>query len=150
MFFRFIYLVFKLYCFIFRPVRMGVRALMIQNEKVWLVRHTYVAGWHMPGGGVKRGETLADAARREAFEETGAQLDKINLIGAYTNFSEWKTDHTVVFICRDFKITGGADGEIAEVREFPLKDLPADVFTPHKKLLDEYRTGKALPLFGEW
>ena len=74
MFVRLLYLGFKIYCFIFRPVRMGVRVAMIQNEKVWLVRHTYVPGWHMPGGGVKRGETLEAAARREAFEETGAQL----------------------------------------------------------------------------
>ncbi|NOT06421.1 MAG: NUDIX domain-containing protein [Anaerolineales bacterium] len=150
MFVRLLYLGFKIYCFIFRPVRMGVRVMMIQNEKVWLVRHTYVPGWHMPGGGVKRGETLEAAARREAFEETGAQLGEVSLMGAYTSFIQWKTDHAVVFICRDFMITGRSDGEIAEVRDFPLDELPRNVYLPHRLRLDEVRAGKNIPQFGEW
>jgi 8-oxo-dGTP pyrophosphatase MutT (NUDIX family) len=139
MFVRLLYFGFKIYCYIFRPVRMGVRVMMSQNKKVWLVRHTYIPGWHMPGGGVKRGETLENAARREAKEETGAQLGKISLMGAYTSFIQWKTDHTVVFICRDFTLTGKSDGEIAEVKEFSLNELPADVYPPHRLRLDEFR-----------
>lgn len=150
MFVRLLYLGFKIYCFIFRPVRMGVRVLMTQDNRVWLVRHTYVPGWHMPGGGVKRGETLVDAARREAMEETGAQLGEISLMGAYTSFIQWKTDHTIVFICSDFTQTGKSDGEIAEVKDFPLNELPANVFPSHRKRLEEYRDGKTHPQFGEW
>jgi ADP-ribose pyrophosphatase YjhB (NUDIX family) len=150
MFIRLLYLGFKIYCFIFRPVRIGVRVMMIQDNKVWLVRHTYVHGWYMPGGGVKRGETLANAARRETLEETGAQLGEINLLGIYTNFNEWKTDHAIVFICRDFTIIGGSDGEIAEVGAFSLDDLPVDVYPPHRLRLDEVRAGKNIPQFGEW
>jgi len=147
---RFLYLGFKIYCFIFRPVRMGVRALMIQGGKVWLVRHTYVRGWFLPGGGPKRGETLEHAARREALEETGAELGEMTLMGVYTNFVQWKTDHSIVFICKDFKITGRPDGEIAEMRAFSLDDLPADVFSSHRLRLDEYRAGRVIPSFGEW
>jgi 8-oxo-dGTP pyrophosphatase MutT (NUDIX family) len=150
MFFRLIYLGFRAYCFIFRPVRMGVRVMMIRNKKVWLVRHTYLPGWFMPGGGVKRGETLSEAACREAFEETGAQLAEISLVGAYTNFTEWKTDHALVFLCTDFKIIGKSDGEIAEVREFALNELPEDVYPSHRRRLEEYRDGKFHPQFGEW
>ncbi len=150
MFFRLIYFGFRIYCFIFRPVRMGVRVMMIQDKKVWLVRHTYLPGWFMPGGGVKRGETLSEAACREALEETGAQLGEVSLIGTFTNFTEWKTDHAVVFLCSDFKIIGESDGEIAEVKEFPLNELPADMYPPHRKRLEEYRDGKSHPQFGEW
>jgi 8-oxo-dGTP pyrophosphatase MutT (NUDIX family) len=150
MFVRLLYLGFKIYCFIFRPVRMGVRVMMTQNNRVWLVRHTYVPGWHMPGGGVKRGETLVDAARREAMEETGAHLGEIRLMGAYTSFIQWKTDHTIVFICSDFTLTGKSDGEIAEVKDFPLNELPSDAFPSHRKRLEEYRDGKPHPQFGEW
>ena len=150
MFVRLLYLGFKVYCFIFRPVRMGVRVMMIQNNRVWLVRHTYVPGWHMPGGGVKRGETLENAARREAKEETGAQLGKISLMGAYTSFIQWKTDHAIVFICSDFTLIGKSDGEIAEVKEFSLDELPANVYLPHRLRLDEFRAGKNIPQFGEW
>lgn len=147
---RLLYLGFKIYCFIFRPVRMGVRVLMLQDDKVWLVRHTYIRGWFLPGGGLKRGETLEGAARREAFEETGAQLGAVSLMGAYTNFVQWKTDHTIVFICKDFSITGSPDSEIAEMRAFPLDELPEDVFSSHRLRLDEVRAGKTAPQFGEW
>ena len=150
MYFRLLYISFKIYCFIFRPVRMGVRVVMIQNDKVWLVRHTYLPGWFLPGGGLKRKETLEQAARREAFEETGAELREITLIGAYSNFKEWKTDHTIVFLCKDFNINGKTDGEIAEVRAFPLNTLPANVFSVHRRLIADYAQGKKQPLFGEW
>ncbi len=147
---RLLYLGFKIYCFIFRPVCMGARIVMLQNDKIWLVRHTYLPGWFLPGGGLKRGETLEQAARREAYEETGAQLGSVSLMGAYTNFVQWKTDHSIVFICRDFSITGKPDGEIAEARAFPLNELPEDVFPSHRLRLDELRTGGSAPQFGEW
>lgn len=151
MYFRLLYLGFKIYCFIFRPVRMGVRTVMLQNNEVWLVRHTYLPGWFLPGGGLKRNETLEQAARREAFEETGAVLMGMTLMGAFSNFIQWKTDHTVVFLCKDFKITGKPDGEIAEIRTFPLDELPADVYASHLRLLEEYGTkGAKSPGYGEW
>jgi ADP-ribose pyrophosphatase YjhB (NUDIX family) len=129
---------------------MGVRVMMIQNKKVWLVRHTYVPGWFLPGGGPKRNETIESAARREALEETGAHLGEVSLMGIYTNYVQWKTDHTILFICKDFTITGTSDGEIAEVVAFSLDELPVDVYPSHLLRLDEYRAGKAIPQFGEW
>ncbi len=150
MYFRLLHLGFKVYCFIFRPVLMGVRTMMIQDGKVWLIRHTYVNGWFMPGGGIKRGETLEQAARREAYEETGAQLGKIVLMGAYTSFINWKTDHAVVFICKDFSFTGRPDGEITELRAFPINELPDGLFLSHRLRLEEYQKGIPQPQFGEW
>lgn len=151
MYFRLLYLGFKIYCFVFRPVRMGVRIVMLQNNEVWLVRHTYLPGWFLPGGGLKRNETLEQAARREAFEETGAELRGMTLIGAYSNFIQWKTDHTVVFQCMDFKIIGKPDGEIAEIHSFPLNELPANVYASHLRLLKEYgEIGTKSPGYGEW
>ena len=85
MFYKFLYLGFNIYCFLFRPIRMGVRVMMIEKDKVWLVRHTYLSGWYMPGGGIKKWESLDQAARREAHEETGAELGNISLVGVFTN-----------------------------------------------------------------
>ncbi len=150
MFIRFLYFGFKTYCFLFRPLRVGVRVLMLKDGRVWLVRHTYITGWFLPGGGPKRGETLEQAARREAFEETGAQLGDVTLMGVYTSFIQWKTDHTTVFLCRDFTISGKPDHEIAEVHAYPLDKLPDDVFSSHRLRLDELRTGRDVPRFGEW
>ena len=150
MFIRLLYIGFRVYCFIFRPIRMGVRVMMIENDKVWLVRQTYMRGWFMPGGGVKKGETLDKAARREAREETGADLGVITLMGAYTNFTEWKTDHNIVFICNDFQINSKPDNEIAELRAFSLNELPNDLWPGHRRRLQEYLSGSPQPQFGEW
>jgi ADP-ribose pyrophosphatase YjhB (NUDIX family) len=147
---RLLYLAFKIYCFLFRPVRMGVRVVMIQEDKVWLVRHTYLPGWFLPGGGLDRGETLEEAARREAREETGGELNDVTLLGVYTNFVQWKTDHTAVFLCGDFTITGKSDGEIAEVRSFSLNALPKETYISHRNLLEKYRSGTLSSNFGEW
>ncbi|MDD2923455.1 MAG: NUDIX domain-containing protein [Anaerolineales bacterium] len=149
MFFRILYFAFRIYCFLFRPVRMGVRTMMIQDDRVWLVRQTYMGGWFMPGGGVKRGETLDQAARREAKEETGAELGDLKLLGAYTNLTEWKTDHNVVFICHEFEFTGKPDSEIAELRAFSLNELPENLWLGHRLRLEEYKSG-AVAQFGEW
>ena len=150
MFIRILYFGFRIYCFLFRPIRMGVRVMMIQSGKVWLVRQTYVPGWFMPGGGLKKGETLEDAARREAREETGAELGVISLFGAYSNFTEWKSDHNILFLCNDFEFKGKPDGEIAELRAFALDDLPDGLWLGHRRRLEEYRAGITSPKSGMW
>ncbi|MFN8380402.1 MAG: NUDIX domain-containing protein [Anaerolineales bacterium] len=150
MYFKILYFGFKVYCFIFRPVRMGVRVVLLQDNNVWLIRHTYLSGWFLPGGGLKRNETLEQAARREAKEETGAELGGVTLLGIFSSFIQWKTDHTAVFLCKDFKITGKSDGEIAEMRLFPLKSLPDATFSSHRKLLDAYQKDGSSGMFGEW
>lgn len=150
MYLKLLYLAYKIFCFIFRPVRTGVRVILLQGNEVMLVRHTYVPGWFMPGGGLKRNETLDQAARREAYEETGAELKELTLMGVFTSFIQWKTDHAIVFLCRDFNITGKSDSEIAEMRLFALDELPADIFPSHRRLLESYRSGHIPANFGEW
>ena len=150
MFIRILYYGFRVYCFIFRPVRMGVRMMMIQDGKVWLIRQTYMPGWFMPGGGLKKGETLDEAARREAREETGAEVGEVTLMGAYSHFSDWKSDHNIVFLSSDFKFNSKPDAEIAEVRAFALNELPDDLWPGHRRRIEEYRGGIKNPQFGKW
>ena len=147
---RLVYLAYRIYCFFFRPLTLGVRVMMIQNDQVLLIRQTYINGWFMPGGGVKRGETLDQAARREAHEETGATLNNLSLVGAYTNLTEWKSDHNLLFLSTDFTISGEHDFEIAEIRFFSLDALPADLLSGHRQRLEQYRDRKPLDPFGEW
>ena len=124
--------------------------MMVQDNEVCLIRHTYLPGWFLPGGGLKKNETIEQGARREAREETGAELNEITLLGIFSSFIQWKTDHTAVFLCKDFKITGVSDGEIAEVCLFPLNSIPDNTFASHRKLLEAYRENSSSEKFGEW
>ena len=147
---RLLYLGYRLYCFIFRPRTLGVRIMLIQNKQVLLVRQTYIPGWFMPGGGVKPGETLEQAARREVREEIGREMANLCLLGAYTHFGEDKSDHNALFLCTDFTFSGKQDREIAETRFFQLDALPEGLLPGHRRRLEEYRTGIEIPRFGEW
>jgi len=64
----------RIYWKLVHPLTWGVRLMLIQNDEIVLVRHTYRSGWYLPGGGLKRQETFQDGARREANEESGAML----------------------------------------------------------------------------
>ena len=150
MYLRFLFFAYRVYLFLLRPIRMGVCLMMIKDEQVLLVRHTYKEGWFMPGGGLKRGETIEQAARREAREETGAELGGVKFIGIYTSFEENKTDHCSVFLCSDFKVTGKSDNEIAEARLFQLNNLPEDIVSGHRLRIEEYFQKKEAPKFGAW
>lgn len=147
---RWAYRLYSVYVFLIRPVTLGTRIMMVRNGEVLLVRHTYIDGWYLPGGAVDRAETLDAAARREACEETGAELHDLRLVGAYTNFREWKSDHNMLFLSTDFTLSGKPDHEIAEMRFFPMKELPADMSPGHRRRIEEYLAGTTSPQFGEW
>jgi len=76
-------------------------------------------------------------------------LGQVDLVGVFTSYVQWKTDHTTVFLCKDFKFAGKSDAEIAEMRLFPLNALPNDTYPLHRSLLEKYNRG-AMPNFGEW
>ncbi|MEP6870250.1 MAG: NUDIX domain-containing protein [Anaerolineaceae bacterium] len=123
---------------VLQPVTLGVRVLLVRDGQVLLVRHTYRDGWFLPGGGVKRRETLEAAARREAYEEVGATFGALRLMGAYSNFVEAASDHVVVFASESFELRANESAEIAECRFFPLTDLPKGVAAGTLRRIEEY------------
>ena len=139
----------RVWWWITRPHTAGVRVLLERDGEVVLVKHTYRPDWHMPGGGVDRGESLEQAARREALEEVGAKLGSVQLLGVYSNFWNRRTDHVAVFICNDFELSGESDWEIAEVKWFPIIDLPAATSPGTARRMAEYNAGER-PGFGRW
>ena len=147
---RWAYLLYQVYLFLVRPVTLGVRVMMVRDGQVLLVRQTYTRGWFMPGGGVQRGETFDAAARREVAEEVGAELRNLSLVGAYSNFKEWKSDHNILFLSTDFTVGRKQDREIAEMRWFPLNALPPGLWPGHRKRLEEYLARRNPPQYGEW
>lgn len=147
---RWYYLVSRLRWWLTRPVTLGVRLILVRDGTVLLVKHTYQRPWYLLGGGVKRSETLEEAARREAAEEVGATLGTLRLFGVYTNFYEYKSDHVVVFVCNDFTLTGETDREIERFAFFVLDDLPADTSPGSQRRLREYLDGVGGAIVGRW
>ncbi len=131
------------------PVTLGVRVMLIDGDRVLLVRHTYREGWFMPGGGVHRRESLEAAARRELLEETGARATEMRLLGVYSNFGESKSDHVALFTATSFEIVGEHDEEIAEVEWFATGELPAGVSRGTSERIAEFRAG-ARGVVGRW
>ena len=108
-----------------------------------LVRHTYQDAWYLVGGGVKGGETLEQAIRREAAEEVGAELGPLRLLGVYSNFYEGKSDHVAVFVCTRFSVSGVKDREIERFAFYSPQGLPEGASPGTRRRVQEYLEGRA-------
>jgi 8-oxo-dGTP pyrophosphatase MutT (NUDIX family) len=108
------------------PVSLGARAIVLdENERMLLVRHTYVGGWHLPGGGVDRGETSADAITRELKEEVGLGASAPpELFGLYLRRAGRWSDHIALFVVREAWLNFQPNHEIAEIRFADSRSLP--------------------------
>lgn len=110
------------------PVAFGAHAMVEDREgRVLLVRHTYMPGWHMPGGGVDRGEPAVDAVIRELREEIGLErFAHCELFGLYTRKHIWTTNVIALFRMTDADFAFKPNAEIAEAKFFPLNAPPDD------------------------
>lgn len=135
---------------IFHPITLGARVILLKDNEVLLIRHTYREGWFFPGGGVDKGETLETAARRESEEEAHATIGELMLLGVYGTASEGKTDHIAIFYTRDFEIRAFTpNNEIAAREWFPLDALPDGLGPADRRRLNELAAGGP-PHGGAW
>ena len=131
-----------------RGMTLGTRTLVLRHEaeprEIMLVRHTYAPGWLLPGGGVERGEALAEAAVREVREEAGivAQEEPV-LHGIFLNDAQFVGDHVACFVLRRFSAGPFTPGrEIAEARFFPLVELPEGTTPGTRRRIAEVIDGR--------
>jgi ADP-ribose pyrophosphatase YjhB (NUDIX family) len=130
----------------------GVRAMVIDGAgRIFLVKHSYLAGWHLPGGGVDKGEAVASAMSRELFEETNIRVaGEPKLQGVYFNNRESRRDHVVLFIVRDFvqEKPPEPDYEIVAHGFFALAALPEDTSRATRARIAEVFNG--VPVSEVW
>jgi ADP-ribose pyrophosphatase YjhB (NUDIX family) len=122
--------VFHLYWRFARGMTLGVRGVVLDaDHRVFLVRHSYVSGWHLPGGGVEPGETFRDALARELLEEGQIELaGEPELHGLFFNGHVSRRDHVAVYVIRRFRQTGqpAPNREIVACGFFAVAALPPD------------------------
>lgn len=131
-----------------RPMTLGVRGLVLDaDDSVLLVRHTYVPGFYLPGGGVESGETMLQALTRELMEEGAVRiLGAPALHGVYLNRRVSTRDHVALYVVRHFRCEGlrKPDHEIAEAGFFPRDDLPPDTTPATRARIAEVLDGAPL------
>ncbi|CUX36906.1 MULTISPECIES: NUDIX domain-containing protein [Agrobacterium] len=135
-FIRFLHFVFLLT----RGATLGVRAACFDEKgRIFLVRHTYLPGWYLPGGGVERGETLLMALQKEIREEGNLEAaSKPELFHVYLNLEGSNRDHVTLYRL-DVTQTQPKkpDYEITESGFFELSDLPEGVTPATRRRLAE-------------
>jgi ADP-ribose pyrophosphatase YjhB (NUDIX family) len=122
----------------------GASIAIIKDGKVLLQLREDARLWNLPGGAIEDGESLAQAAIREAREETGLEVRLTRLVGVYSR-PKWRMGggHDVLFAAEP---NGGdlrnADPhETVEVRFFAPDDLPHDLIWWHRRHIQDAFSG---------
>ncbi len=119
----------------------GARALIIQDQKILLIQHTYNDfGWQTVGGGVNANETASQAICREVAEEARLKVEgKPKLFSIYYSNYHKRDDHIIFYIIENFStITRSPSPEIEAAKWFDLHNLPEDVSPATKRRIAEY------------
>ncbi len=131
-----------------RGLTLGAQGVVVDKaSQVLLVRHGYRPGWHFPGGGVERNETMLDALARELEEETGVSLNKPpKLHGLFSNGDNFPGDHIALFIVHEWDQprVPPPNAEIAEQRFFTMENMPADMDAGARRRLAELFEGGSI------
>jgi ADP-ribose pyrophosphatase YjhB (NUDIX family) len=127
-----------------------------EDGAVLLIRRTDNGTWALPGGAVEMNESVADAAIRETFEETGIKVEVTGLLGVYsdprhiihfTSNDEVRREFSVVLTARP---VGGAptrSAESSEVRWVAPADLDGHPMgRAMRKRIDDYLNGTGTPV----
>ena len=110
-----------------------------QHGVVLIKRKNPPFGWAIPGGFVDYGESLEQAAVREAREETSLEVTLVRQFHTYSDPARDPRQHTIstVFIARASGKPAGAD-DAAEARVFTRGAVPADMAFDHASILHDY------------
>ena len=144
--------IFHLYWRVARGMTLGVRGVVLDGEgRVFLIHHTYVAGWQLPGGGVEAGETFLQALERELMEEGRIEIVAEPVLhGLFFNSHVSRRDHVAIYVVRQFRQDRMPEPnrEIAACGFFAVDALPADTTEGTRRRIAEVVYGE--PLIPTW
>jgi 8-oxo-dGTP pyrophosphatase MutT (NUDIX family) len=135
-----------------RAMTLGVRALVIdESGRIFLIKHSYISGWYLPGGGVEAGETLLQALARELREEGNIEMTEApRLHGMFFNDRVSRRDHVALFVVRGFRQSAAPvpDREIVAHGFFDVDALPNDTTASTRARIIEVLGGA--PVSEQW
>jgi ADP-ribose pyrophosphatase YjhB (NUDIX family) len=134
-----------------RGKTLGVRGLVLDGGgRVLLVEHTYLKGWHLPGGGVDAGETAEAAVVRELREEAGVEaIGRPALLSIHSSERLFRGDHVLVYrVDRWRRVASSSPGEILHAEFFAPDALPDETTRATRERIAEALDGAEPAL--EW
>ncbi len=137
--------VMHLYWRLSRGLTLGVRGMAVDPDgRIFLVKHSYVPGWHLPGGGVEPRECMREALARELMEEGNIELvGAPRLFGIYHNRTASGRDHVALFVTEAFTQSSPPqpNAEIVAHGFFPRDALPTDTTAGTRARITEVLDG---------
>ncbi|MGB9735509.1 MAG: NUDIX domain-containing protein [bacterium] len=120
----------------------------IDDRIILIERKNPPYGWAIPGGFVDYGESLEDAARREAFEETSINVELYEQFYTYSKPDRDPRHHTIstVFLAKSRSGKPSANDDAKSLDLFTYDNLPDNIAFDHRNILMDYfkykKTGK--------
>jgi len=117
-----------------------VDAIIELEDGIVLIERKYPpSGWAIPGGFVDPGESLLEAVKREAKEETNLDIEVIDLFHLYSK--PWRDPRgdtvSAVYYCKATGTPKGGD-DAAEAVVFSEKELPENIAFDHREILQQF------------
>jgi ADP-ribose pyrophosphatase YjhB (NUDIX family) len=123
----------------------GVSVIATDLEgRILLIRHSYGPhGWFLPGGGIHRGETSAEAAERELREETACTVRALTPLGVVEEELSGATHRSHLFTAMTADVPRADGREVIEARFFPTHSLPEPLGSRTRARLALWKSGGA-------